>query len=183
MVRLYNSSFQFRLNANRMAALACSLLDELPVTIDQLYDKISCQEDDEYRHDSLDLALFFFCIELDQVKKQRGSHFPIATWNQRSNALNSSPRTNNRIEGWHRDFIDNASTVNSILCDFVEIRKWDMDSSWIKIVQLSAGHNTPAQRPAYVELLNRIKNIVSSNRTNLQKISDISRLYKFDPLI
>lgn len=56
--------------------------------------------------------------------------FPVAGWNCYASVLNKAPRTNNAMEGWHREFNKKFSKRHLSLSHFIIRLKEEEEHTW-----------------------------------------------------
>ena len=91
--------------------------------------------------------------------------FPIPSWNAHQAVVNDGQRTNNAIEGWHRQFRKRFLNDHPALSKFIEQIKEEeqlMDNK-IRPYELdhTVGISETRRRKVYVENDNRIKQLVT----------------------
>ncbi|KAL3685756.1 hypothetical protein R1sor_003778 [Riccia sorocarpa] len=92
---------------------------------------------------------------------RRSPMFEIALWNQYEGTLSGLPRTNNSLEGWHRRFSTLLASSHPVIWKFVEGIKKEQSMTELKLAQLNAGAKSSKGKKKYIDLNQKILNIVS----------------------
>jgi hypothetical protein len=101
--------------------------------------------------------------------------FPIISWNVYDRVLESLPRTNNSVEGWHNGFQRSLMCSHPSLWRLIEQLQKEEGLQRFSIAQLLAGQSVPT-RKVYRTCNARITNVVGdySNRTRLDYLRSIA---------
>ena len=105
---LYLNNQDFRQCVNQLATLAFVNLEDVVPTFEQLL--IAFESFPDIQDQLLDMSQYF---ERNYIRiNGRDAFYTPSLWNQRCNMMADAPRTNNRVEGWHRHFIGYATTCH-----------------------------------------------------------------------
>ena len=88
--------------------------------------------------------------------------FSIAMWNMFHRTHQEMPRTNNNIEGWHRRFQGLCMGHHLTFWKFLSTLKKEESVNRAEMAQIEAGHAPPAQRRRYMDVNERILNLVDN---------------------
>ena len=124
-----------------------ALLDSLDAGVDQLL---------------ADFLIYFEAIWIRVVQRgrRRNPTFPIDLWNVKDRAVDDLPRTNNYIEGWHKNFNMRVEISHpSPRKLFLKIRR-EMSDFELFVEQYCAGISFRATSPQYRDVNDRIKDLV-----------------------
>ena len=102
--------------------------------------------------------------------------FPHVLWNIHHRVTSDLPRTNNALEGWHRQFNDSISVAHPTIWTFIKVLRREAAIQQIRVGHFIAGRPAPAQRRVYRDVNDRIKNIVNDypNRPIIDYLRGIS---------
>ena len=81
-------------------------------------------------------------------------------WNVYDAVLQDLPKTNNSVEGWHRDFEAQLTSYHPNIWKFLECIKREQTLSNAKIEQYIAGQEPKLKKRKYRDSAKRIKRIV-----------------------
>ena len=130
----------------------------------------------------LDTQEVIDCFEDTYIARLRnGGHrrvplFELGLWNMYNQTLDDLPRTNNAVEGWHRSFQANVGAYHPNFWKFIDILKCEQNLTQVNIAQARAGHQPEPQRRRYLDINQRIKNIVQDyhNYDIMQYLRDLA---------
>ena len=115
-----------------------------------------------------EIADFIDYIEDNWIGRQRGAtrrppRFALSLWNCYSGVLDGLPKTNNSVEGWHKEFSSLIAATHPTIWKFIDELKKQQSINDIKITQYLAGQNPELGGRRYRNLAERISNIVREN--------------------
>ena len=105
--------------------------------------------------------------------RRRTPMFPHTLWNIHRRVVNDLPRTNNMLEGWHRQFSQCVMIAHPTVWKLIKALRRDAAIQQIRVGQFIAGNRAPQQRRVYQDVNERIKNLV--NTYNQRPIIDFLR--------
>ena len=105
--------------------------------------------------------------------RRRPPMFPHTLWNIRRRVVNDLPRTNNMLEGWHRQFSQCVMIAHPTVWKLIKALRRDAAIQKNRVAQFIAGNRAPQQSRAYQDVNDRIKILV--NTYNLRPIIDFLR--------
>ena len=155
-----------------------------PNDVIELFEEIQNSVEDSNDDDIHAFLGYFESSFIGRLRRngQRGqARHPIEKWNQNSNVLTGSNRTNNSVEGWHHSLSTICSCDHPSFAKFLSVIKEDMSNSHIKLVQNSTGITPTPQRTTYRNLNERILNIVNMYDPDdkMATISSLSLIFHF----
>ncbi|XP_025200019.1 uncharacterized protein LOC112597963 isoform X2 [Melanaphis sacchari] len=98
-------------------------------------------------------------------KGRRLPKYSISLWNCYESASTLLPRTNNAVEGWHRDFSSLLGAYHPTLWTFIDVLKDQQHLEDIKQEQFIAGAKK-YKKKKYKDCSKKIRNLTSSYNTN-----------------
>jgi hypothetical protein len=75
--------------------------------------------------------------------------FPITLWNCYDSVVQGLSKTNNSVEGWHREFAEVVGGHHPTVFKFIDALKKEQGLNETKIEQYIAGPNPPLGRRQY----------------------------------
>ena len=88
--------------------------------------------------------------------------FSIDLWNMFHRCFDELPRTNNNIEGWHRGFKSSVRVDHPTFWKLVDALKKEQSLSRVHLMQACGGHPPPPVRRRYVDVNQRLLNLVDN---------------------
>ena len=73
-------------------------------------------------------------------RHRRPPQYPHAVWNVNARVAQYLPRTNNRVEAWHRAFQKTVGYVHPTVYKLIEAIRLEQSSTGNAVVKLQAGH-------------------------------------------
>ena len=70
--------------------------------------------------------------------------FPHVLWNIHHRVTSDLPRTNNALEGWHRQFNDSISVAHPTIWTFIKVLRREAAIQQIRVGHFIAGRPAPA---------------------------------------
>ena len=89
---------------------------------------------------------------------------------------NDFPRTNNRVEGWHRHMQASFSAYHTNIIQFIRVLKREQALNEVKQARMTAEENPPSQKRKYEAVTNRLSTLVGEfeNRGQLEYLRGIA---------
>ena len=171
----YNEDQEFTLHTRMLCAVAFMPLDNVIAGFEELTDLIR----DTYQGEMDDLLDYFEETYIGRYRRnaeRRPPLFALNLWNMFHRTFDELPRTNNRVEGWHRRFQAQVSSCHPAFWKFINLLRTEENIFRVEIIQNVAGHPPPAQRRRYVDANQRILAIVNDfqNRGNMEYLRAIA---------
>ena len=166
----YNDN-EFSLFIRSLAALAF-------VPVDDVADSFDALTDAGYNDQAEPVVNYFednFIGRPDRRGIRKQPTFSIASWNVYERVLESLPRTNNSVEGWHNGFQRSLMCSHPTVWRLIEHLKKEEGLQRFSMTQALAGQIVPT-RKLYRTCNTRISNVVNdySNRTRLDYLRSIA---------
>lgn len=99
-------------------------------------------------------------IGMVRRNRRRPPLFDWEMWNCTDNVLNSQPKTNNHIEGWHLAFESQLSASHPTIWKFIAAIQREQSLSEFKISQFNSGTPATSRKVKYMQLNTKLKNII-----------------------
>ena len=93
---------------------------------------------------------------------RRPPYFPHKMWNMHQEILDTLPKTNNAVEGWHRSFETQVAACHPNIWKFIECIKREQAYNEVQIEQLLSGANSGISKKRYRDTAERLRNIAKS---------------------
>ena len=105
----------------------------------------------------------------------RPPRFPYALWGVYDRVLNSLPRTNNAVEGWHNRSNRHVGCHHADIWKLIDVLKKEEDLSRVDLVHIQQGRNVADPNPVYIRVNARVTTVVASyaNRAPLDYLRGI----------
>ena len=98
-----------------------------------------------------------------QRRGRRRAMFPISMWNVRTRTEEGIPRTNNKLEGWHRAFQTQFDSPHPTMWRFMRGLHREEGLQQSLLQQMISGHPGPVQEKKYDELNRRLTTLIRRN--------------------
>ena len=105
--------------------------------------------------------------------RRRAPLFPHSMWNIHRRVVDDLPRTNNLLEGWHKQFSCSMMIAHPTIWKFIKILRKDAGVQQVRVAHFIAGTPSVEQKRVYRDLNVRVKTIV--NDFNNRNIIDFLR--------
>lgn len=166
----YTIDEEFRTNIRMIPCLALvPIADIVPV-----FDALSqhCQHNEQ---GILDYFETTYIGELRRGRRRRPM-FAHEFWNINRRVADNLPRTNNALEGWHRQFNQSFAVAHPNIWIFLKVLKRDAAIQQVRAAHYVAGRPAPKRRRIYERVNDSIRNLVAdyANRQNLDFLRGIS---------
>ena len=89
-------------------------------------------------------------------------------WKIHRRVMQDLPRTNNLLEGWHRQFNDSMMIAHPTIWKFIKVIQKDAGVQQVRIAHFVAGLPSVEQKRVYIDLNDRVKTIfIDYNNRNI----------------
>ena len=158
----YIDQREVRLHCKMLAALAFMLSGQVQHGFDMLE-----ESREEENLDNLSPLFEFFednyIGRYGRGGRRRRPRFSTETWNVRTRCVDGLPRTNNKIEGWHRALQQQFSGDHPSIWRFFRGIKKEQALQHATLVQYRAGQPCAPERKEYQRVNRNIRNIINRN--------------------
>ena len=153
--QLYLRDEDFRTNIRMVSALAFVPREDIVARFEDLSQHCSPQE--------IPILDYFETNYVGELRRglRRPPLFAHSLWNVHDRILLNLPRTTNALEGWHNAFATSLGQSHANMWKFIDALKREHAMVHMSISQHQAGLPPPPRKRKYIEVDNRINNIVA----------------------
>ena len=158
--RMYSTDAEFAIKCRMIAALAFVPQNHVVEAFEELQ---------ESSPDELGPIIDYFEDTYIGRKRRRNRAPPMfrhETWNMNERAANELPKTNNKVEGWHRKMVSAVNSCHPNFWHFLEVLKKEQTLSNVVMNQAEAGQEGEKQRLKWRNCAQRIGNLVRDFEIN-----------------
>lgn len=176
VLRSYIENTTFALHIRFLAALAFIPEPDIEEAFEAIQDSPFFVSN-TCTHDLLDyMERTWIGKPFGRSRRRRDPLFPKSLWNCFLLTADGLPRTNNSVEGWHREFGSLLGADHPNLWKFIDALRKEQGINETKIEQYLAGQTPPPSRKRYRELAARLLAVVEDygNRSVLEYLKGIA---------
>ena len=106
---------------------------------------------------------------------RRAPRFPHVLWNIHRRVAHDLPRTNNLLEGWHKQFNSSMMIAHPTIWKFIKVIKKEAGVQQVRVAHFIAGRRSVEQKRVYKDVNDQIKRVVNSynNRNTIDFLRGI----------
>ena len=171
MQQLYLDNDQFRTNVRMISALAIIPVADFVTSFEALSDH--CDGDNE--QGILDYFENNYIGQLRRGRRRRPL-FAHTMWNISGRVADNLPRTNNALEGWHKQLNSCFAMAHPTIWRFIKVVREDATVQQIRVAHYVAGRPAPKRRRIYESLNEHISTLYAdfNNRNIIDYLRGIS---------
>lgn len=108
-------------------------------------------------------------------RTRRTPRYPAHIWNVRERTVEGLPRTNNRLEGWHRAIQTLFDSPHPSMWRFLDGLKKEQALVWANLQFRAAGRQPPAQEKRYQEINKSLQTLIAQYDSGAQSLEQFLR--------
>lgn len=161
LARSYIQNEGIRVQVKSLAALAFVNPQDVAATFDSMHDALD--DEDHRMHDLYEYFETYYIGRKPNRGPRRRPRFSIETWSVRQRTLEGLPRTNNKVEGFHRGIQSMFDGPNPNIWKFFRGIQRENALQYSNYINMVAGEAGPRTELKYRQLNQRLTTLISRN--------------------